>query len=140
MSNMACQGRSRRKPGATAALLVAYLAFNLGAGLCIKEGGTDAAHRLMYFVCGNALGITSTAFLMGVYARMNVNLAMVLATSGGFLSVQLVFWLLYRSPLTWVQGFGVLMVAAGTAMASRAIRTPVREASPSVPAVAEEQA
>ena len=131
--------QSRGQPGVTAALLAAYFALNLGAGLCIKEGGTDAAHRLMYFVCGNALGITSTAFLMGVYARMNVNLAMVLATSGGFLSVQLVFWLLYRTPLTWVQGLGILMVAAGTALASRAFATPIAEASPQVPAVAEEE-
>ena len=93
---------------------------NLAASICFKEGGTDSGHRIVYFIVGNAMGITSTAFLMGVYARMNVSIAMVLATSGGFLTVQLAFWLLYHTPLTWLQGGGILLVAAGTTIASLA--------------------
>ncbi len=104
--------------GTTAALLVGYLAIGLAANFCFREGGTDTAHRLAYFVGGNLLGITSTALLMGVYARMNVNLAMVLATSGSFVLVQGAFRLAYHTQLTAMQVAGILMVGAGTALAT----------------------
>jgi drug/metabolite transporter (DMT)-like permease len=106
------------RKSATAALLIGYYVIGLAASVCFKEGGTDPSHRLFYFIVGNALGISSTALLMGVYARMNVNLAMVLATSGSFILGQMTFWLLYHSPLTWLQWLGILLVGAGTAMAS----------------------
>ncbi len=109
---------SRRRSGVVAALLAGCLAVGLAANFCFKEGGTDAAHRVLYFIGGNALGISSTALLMGVYARMNVNLAMVLATSGAFLLQQTAFWLVYHSPLTVLQATGILMVGVGTVMAS----------------------
>ncbi|MDR3709422.1 MAG: hypothetical protein P4L33_14065 [Capsulimonadaceae bacterium] len=102
----------------TAALLIGYYVLSLGANICFKEGGTDGAHRLAYFIGGNAFGITSTALLMGVYARMQVNVAMVLATSGSFLINQAAFWAIYQTPLTAVQGAGILMVGVGTALAS----------------------
>ena len=108
------------RASATVALMLGYYLIGLAASLCFKEGGTDPSRRLFYFIVGNAFGITSTALLMGVYARMNVNLAMVLATSGSFVLVQLAFWLLYHSPLTWPQCLGILLVAIGTALASRA--------------------
>jgi drug/metabolite transporter (DMT)-like permease len=108
-----------RLPGITTLLLLGYYGIQLAAGLCFRGGGMDPPHWLLYFIVGNALGITSTALLMGVYARMNVNLAMLLATSGTFLLVQLVFWQLFHTPLTWLQGAGILLVALGTALASR---------------------
>ena len=106
-------------PAATTALLLAgYYVIGLAANFCFKEGGTDAAHRLAYFIGGNAFGITSTALLMGMYARMNVNLAMVLGTSGAFLLQQVGFWAVYHTPLTLMQAAGILMVGVGTVMAS----------------------
>lgn len=114
----------QRSMGMAVLLLLAYYLFGLGANLCFKEGGTDASHRLWYFIVGNAFGITSTAALMGVYARMQVNLAMVLATSGTFVVVQLAFWLIYHTPLTWLHGVGIVLVGVGTALASRAGQTP----------------
>ena len=117
---MTTEPRKFSRAGATAALLFGYYALGLAANLCFKEGGTAPSRRVCYFVVGNVFGIASTALLMGVYARMNVNLAMVLATSGSFVLVQLTFWLLYHSPLTWLQCMGILLVAIGTAMASRA--------------------
>ena len=99
-------------------LLAGYLALGLATNFCFKEGGTDAAHRLPYFIGGNLLGITSTALLMGVYARMNVNLAMVLANSGVFLLMQGAFWLTYHTHLAPMQVAGILMVGAGTILAS----------------------
>jgi drug/metabolite transporter (DMT)-like permease len=108
----------KHRSGITAILLTGYLVIGLAANFCFKEGGTDAAHRLVYFIGGNVLGITSTALLMGVYGRMNVNLAMVLATSGAFLLMQVSFWLAYHTQLTAMQIAGILMVGAGTVLAS----------------------
>jgi len=106
---------SRRR--ATILLMFGYWLVGLAAGLCFKEGGTDASHRLLYFVGGNILGISSTALLMGVYSRMNINLAMVLATSGGFILLQFALWAIYRTPITWVQWLGILLVGVGIALA-----------------------
>lgn len=115
---------------AVAARLVGYLAIGLAANFCFKEGGTDAAHRSAYFIGGNALGIASTVLLMGVYARMNVNLAMVLATSGAFLLMQGAFRLVYHTQLTAMQVVGILMVGAGTALAT--MRSEKRQTEPVV--------
>ena len=49
-------------PAATTALLLAgYYVIGLAANFCFKEGGTDAAHRLAYFIGGNAFGIISAS-------------------------------------------------------------------------------
>ncbi len=103
---------------ATAALLAGNLILNLVASICFKEGGTDVLHRWHYFIGGNVLGITATAFMMGLYKRMNVNLAMVLVTAGSGLLVQLVFWGLYRSPLTGLQWAGIALTVVGTVLAT----------------------
>lgn len=126
MSNSSSsQGRwNWRRVGVTGALLFGYFIISLGANLCFKEGGTDEPHRMLYFIIGNVLGITSTALLMGVYSRMQVNLAMVLATSGTFALVQLTFWLLYHSSLTWLQGGGIVLVGVGTVLAACAGKAP----------------
>jgi drug/metabolite transporter (DMT)-like permease len=103
----------------TILLLLGYWVLNLVAGFCFTEGGTDQAHRLTYFIAGNALGISSTALLMGVYARMNVNLAMVIATSGAFIQFQLALWAVYRTVITPTQWLGILIVGIGIVLAVR---------------------
>lgn len=99
-------------------LMIGYCVLGVAAALCFKEGGSDSSSRTFYFIVGNAFGVASTALLMGVYARMNVNLAMVLAVSGNFLLVQAAFWLLYHSPLTSLQCAGILLVGVGIVIAS----------------------
>lgn len=99
-------------------LLSGFLLLNLAASICFKEGGTDAAHRLHYFIGGNLLGISSTALMMGLYKRMNVNMAMVLATCGSSVVVQLTFWRLYHTPLTGLQVAGIALTVLGTAIAT----------------------
>ena len=74
----------------------------------------------LLFLFALHLGCLLEPRLMVDISRVNVNLAMVLATSGSFVMVQLAFWLLYHSPLTWLQCLGILLVGLGTAMASRA--------------------
>jgi len=93
-----------------------YWAIGLAAGVCFKEGGTDSGHRLLYFLLGNVLGISSTWFLVRLYARMNVNLAMLVASGGGFIIFQVALWLIYHVRLTLLQWAGILMVAAGMVM------------------------
>ncbi len=116
--------RGLRRVGYTAALLIGYYVINLAASLCFREGGTDGAHRLFYFIIGNALGITSTVLLMGLYARMQINLALLLVTSGSFTLVQFTFWLVYHSALTWAQVLGIVLVGVGTIMATRVSQAP----------------
>jgi multidrug transporter EmrE-like cation transporter len=115
-----------------------YWAIGLAAGICFKEGGTDPGHRLVYFLLGNALGISSTWFLVRLYARMNVNLAMLVACGGGFVIFQAALWLIYHSRLTLVQGAGIVIVLTGMMMAlwpSRLARgeLSVPKASPAPP-------
>ncbi len=103
---------------AVGGVLAAFLALNLAASICFKEGGTDPALRWVFFVVGNILGITSTWFVMRLYQRVNANVAMALTSSLGFVSVQLAYWLLYHSPLDWLQWSGIALVLAGTLMAA----------------------
>jgi multidrug transporter EmrE-like cation transporter len=98
--------------------LFGYWLLSVATSVAFKQGGTDSAHRLWYFIGGNALGITSTWFLMRTYTRINVNVAMVLAMSVAFIATQVLYWLLYRADLTFVQWFGIFVVAAGTVMAA----------------------
>jgi drug/metabolite transporter (DMT)-like permease len=100
------------------ALLAANLLLNLVASICFKEGGTDTAHRLEYFVGGNVLGISATALMMGLYKRLNANLAMMLVTGGSGIMVQVVFWLVYRTELTGLQMGGITMTVLGMVIAT----------------------
>jgi len=121
---------------ATTVYLIGYWVIGLAANILFKEGGTAAGHRLLYlvlgnvlgitsahgqeagryvfyFVLGNAMGITSTWFLVRLYARMNVNLAMLLAVGGAFISFQVALWLIYQAQLTFLQCAGNVTVLAG---------------------------
>jgi hypothetical protein len=111
-------GSARARWCVTTALLAGYWALGLGGNFCFKEGGTDPGHFVAYFVGGNLLGISSTALLMGVYARLNANLTLVLATSGAFFLQQVSFWLVYHSALTAIQAGGIVLVGVGTVLAS----------------------
>ena len=99
-------------------LLVIYWVLGVAQGLCFKQGGTDVAHRVPYFIAGITLGITSTWFIMKIYTRMNANLAMVVTGGVCFLGFQLAAWCLWRAPLTPLQWIGIATVLAGTLMAT----------------------
>jgi len=97
--------------------LIVYLAIGLAANLCFKQSGTDVANRLTYFVAGLTLGIISTVLLIRLYDRMNVNLAMLLATGGAFILFQAACLFLFRTQLTLVQWVGILAVLVGMVLA-----------------------
>lgn len=98
--------------------MLSYWALGVVAAICFKQGGTDAAHRLLYFAGGNVLGISSTWCLMQVYARINANLALLITGSIAFILTQFAFWLLYRAQLTVVQWLGIAIVMLGMLLAA----------------------
>jgi len=98
--------------------LLLFALFNLGATWCFKQGGTDPAHRLACFIGGNALGVTSTWFMMQLCRCLNVNIAMVLSGSLAFISVQALFWWLYRPAMQPAQWLGVAVILVGTLLAA----------------------
>lgn len=99
-------------------LLGGFLAFNLAANIFFKEGAANSSLYWPFFIAGNILGITSTLFVMRLYQRLNANVAMAMTSSLGFVSVQLVFWRLYRSPLDALQWGGIGLILIGTVMAA----------------------
>jgi hypothetical protein len=98
-------------------LLAAYWSLAVVGNVCFKQGGTDAAHRLVYFICGNVLGISSTWFMMRLYSHLNVNIAMIFCMSGAFVSTQGLYWILYHAHLAPLQWGGIALVMVGTALA-----------------------
>ena len=122
-----------RRRQAIILLLLGYWAFGVAGGLLATEGGSDEAHRWLYFIATNAMGIPSTALLMGVYSRMNVNLAMVIATSGAFVLGQLALWAVYRAPITLTEWIGIGLVGVGIALAVRPSGKPHAAASTNAP-------
>ena len=114
------QTRGRRK---LVLLFVIYAVVGLASCLAFKQGGTDRPHRVLYFILGNACGITSTWLLMKVYVRMNANLATAIANGAVFVLFQLAAAWLWLAPLTALQWVGIATVLVGTLMATWA-RTP----------------
>jgi len=108
----------------TSGLLVAYMLVQLICSICFREGGINPFHWLYYFIVGNAFGISSTALLMAVYGRMQINLAMVLSTNGTFVVVQSAFFILYHAPLSIMQIGGIALVGVGTALFACAGKLP----------------
>lgn len=99
-------------------LLAGYWVLAVAGGVCFKQGGTDEAHRLAYFIGGNALGIGATWFMMRLYSHLNVNVAMILCLSGAYTFTQGLFWLLYRADLAPLQWLGIAIVLLGSALAT----------------------
>ena len=120
------------------ACLLAFWTVGLAANLCFKQGGTDVAHRPLYFVAGCAFGVISTWFVVRLYARMNVNLAALLVNGGSFLLFQTACWFFFATRLTVLQWVGILAVLVGMVLAMKspaatAVEAPRREPSLEIP-------
>lgn len=107
-----------------AGYLISFWVLQILANVAFKYGSHGTTGRsprwLAGFAGGNAVGISSIYFLMKIFELMpgNCNLALVLASSGGFVGSQVILAWLFRSRLTAVQWGGVLLVAVGTAVAT----------------------
>lgn len=96
--------------------VLAYVSFKYGS---LAEAG-NRRRWLVGFLTGNLIGVASMHFMMKIYEAMpaNANVALVLATGGAFIGIQLALSLLFRTRLTTLQWFGIAMVAAGSALAT----------------------
>ena len=63
----------------TVILLLCFLALQIGANALFKVGSGVPGRWWLCFVAGNVLGMSSIYFLMRLYARMDVNVALALA-------------------------------------------------------------
>ncbi len=88
--------------------LLGYSLLGLAANFCFKECGTHPDRTWFYFILGNTFGPLSLIFLMGVYARMNANLAAALSMGLSAISVQVAFWWVYKTHLAPIQWLGFL--------------------------------
>lgn len=96
--------------------LVVFWAMQAVAQVLFKYGSTAPERWLFGFLGGNVFGASSIWLLMLLYRAMNPNVALGLATAGGFLCAQAAVALLFRSSLTLVQVGGMLAVAGGMAL------------------------
>ena len=70
----------------TAILRLCFLGLQIGANALFKAGSDVPARWWLCFVAGNALGMSSIYFLMRLYARMDVNVALALTGGGAFIA------------------------------------------------------
>lgn len=100
-----------------AALVAIFWLMQVGANLAFKYGSTQPQRWWWGFTAGNILGIGSIFFMMKLYERINVNIALTIAGGGTFLLVQIVLAGVFKSKLTFIQWSGILLVALGMLVA-----------------------
>jgi len=104
-------------------LLVIFWSMQIAAYILFKSGSlSDSPHSSRWvrcFIGGNVVGAASIVFLMQIFAKMsdNPNLAYVLAVVGAGIGCQLATALVFRSKLSFIQGSGIALALAGTAVA-----------------------
>ena len=120
---------SRRAAWVTSGWFVLFAILNTASGVCIRQSGTDAAHRVEYFVVAATLGWTCMAITMVLYRRMNANLVSAANAGIGAMALNLALWWLFSTDLTALQcryrgsrrGTALALVGGmGTAEQSRA--------------------
>lgn len=111
-----CVG-SRRDAWVTSGWFVLFAILNTASGVCFKQSGTDAAHRVEYFVVAATLGWTCMAITMVLYRRMNANLVSAVNAGIGAIALNLALWWLFSTDLTALQWLGIVAAAGGTALA-----------------------
>lgn len=109
----------RRGPSAwvTTGWFALFAVLNTASGVCFKQSGTDAAHRVPYFVVAAALGWTCMGITMVLYRRMNVNLVSAVNAGLGAIALNLALWWLFSTDLTGLQWLGIVAAAGGTVLA-----------------------
>jgi multidrug transporter EmrE-like cation transporter len=104
--------------------LLIFWSLQILANVAFKYGsfGQVGKSRRWYagFIGGNIVGGTSIFFLMKIFHEIpgNSNVASVLAGSGAFIGSQILLSILFRSRLAAIQWVGIIVIAAGTALAT----------------------
>ena len=109
----------------TALLLLCFWALQIGANVLFKVGGGTPQRWWLGFLAGNVLGMSSIYFLMRLYARMDVHVALAIAGGGAFLAVQIGMALTFGGRPTALQWAGFLLVASGMVLGTLAAKQPI---------------
>ena len=93
-----------------------FLLFQVVANIFFKWGGTAPQNYWRGFVLGNAVGITSIIFLLGMYRSMPAAAVIAIGTGGTFLLNQLTMHFLYREHLSPAATVGLVLIFVGILM------------------------
>ena len=93
-----------------------FLLFQVVANIFFKWGSTAPQNYWWGFALGNAVGITSIIFLLGIYRAMPAAAAIAIGTGGTFLLNQLTMHFLYREPLSPAATVGLVLIFIGILM------------------------
>jgi multidrug transporter EmrE-like cation transporter len=93
-----------------------FLLFQVAANLLFKWGGTAPQRYWWGFVFGNAVGMTSILFLIGMYRTLPAATVVAIASGGAFLMVQLALYLVYREALYPAAVAGMILIFVGILM------------------------
>ena len=93
-----------------------FLLFQVVANLFFKWGSTAPQHYWWGFALGNAVGITSIIFLLGMYRALPAAAAIAIGTGGTFLLNQLAMRFFYREPLSLAATAGLVLIFVGILM------------------------
>ena len=96
--------------------IVMFLLFQVVANVLFKWGGTAPQNYWRGFVLGNAVGITSIIFLLGMYRSMPTAAVIAIGTGGTFLLNQLTMHFIYREPLSRAAVAGLVLIFVGILM------------------------
>ena len=96
--------------------IVMFLLFQVVANVFFKWGGAAPQNYWKGFVLGNAVGITSIVFLLGMYRSMPAAAVIAIGTGGTFLLNQLTMRFLYREPLSPAATAGLVLIFIGILM------------------------
>ncbi len=93
-----------------------FLLFQVIANLLFKWGGTDPAYYWWGFALGNAVGVTSIIFMLGMYRAMPAAAVIAVGVGGTFLLNQIVMNLVFRERLTPAAVAGLVLILIGILM------------------------
>ena len=93
-----------------------FLLFQVIANLLFKWGSTDPAYYWWGFALGNAVGVTSIIFMLGMYRAMPAAAVIAVGVGGTFLLNQIVMNLVFRERLTPAAMAGLVLIFIGILM------------------------
>ena len=95
-----------------------FLLFQVIANLLFKWGSSDPAYYWWGFALGNAVGVTSIIFMLGMYRAMPVAAVIAVGVGGTFLLNQIVMNLVFRERLSPAAVAGLVLIFVGILMTS----------------------
>ena len=93
-----------------------FLLCQVIANLLFKWGSSDPACYWWGFALGNAVGVTSIIFMLGMYRAMPAALVIAVGVGGTFLLNQIVMNLVFREKLTPAAMVGLVLIFIGILM------------------------